>query len=32
PLLLLILILVDKPYKQGLHDKSAKTVVVTVPQ
>ncbi|MEU3610117.1 RDD family protein [Streptomyces sp. NPDC035033] len=32
PLLLLILILVDKPYKQGLHDKAAKTVVVTVPQ
>ncbi|MET9673332.1 RDD family protein [Streptomyces sp. NPDC006482] len=29
PLLLLILILVDKPYKQGLHDKAAKTVVVT---
>ncbi|MFF9910124.1 RDD family protein [Streptomyces sp. NPDC013457] len=32
PLLLLILILVDKPYKQGLHDKAAKTVVVSVPQ
>ncbi|MFK3729624.1 RDD family protein [Streptomyces sp. NPDC088090] len=32
PLLLLVLILVDKPYKQGLHDKAAKTVVVTVPQ
>jgi uncharacterized RDD family membrane protein YckC len=31
PLLLLILILVDKPYKQGLHDKAAKTVVVSVP-
>ncbi|GGR22557.1 RDD family protein [Streptomyces roseolus] len=30
PLLILILILVDKPYKQGLHDKAAKTVVVTV--
>ncbi|MER8044253.1 RDD family protein [Streptomyces sp. NPDC094032] len=30
PLLLLILILVDKPYKQGLHDKAAKTVVVQV--
>ncbi|MEV5969707.1 RDD family protein [Streptomyces sp. NPDC051921] len=30
PLLLLILILVDKPYKQGLHDKAAKTVVVSV--
>ncbi|MFB7517960.1 RDD family protein [Streptomyces sp. NPDC056144] len=29
PLILLILILVDKPYKQGLHDKAAKTVVVT---
>ncbi|MER5962462.1 RDD family protein [Streptomyces sp. NPDC002057] len=29
PLLLLILILVDKPYKQGLHDKAAKTVVVS---
>ncbi|MCK8676657.1 RDD family protein [Streptomyces lichenis] len=28
PLLLLVLILVDKPYKQGLHDKAAKTVVV----
>ncbi|MFB7423799.1 RDD family protein [Streptomyces hydrogenans] len=32
PLLLLVLILVDKPYKQGLHDKAAKTVVVTVPR
>ncbi|WP_225802891.1 RDD family protein [Streptomyces sp. NK15101] len=32
PLLILILIVVDKPYKQGLHDKAAKTVVVTVPQ
>ncbi|MGW2204458.1 RDD family protein [Streptomyces sp. NPDC001774] len=32
PLLLLIMILVDKPYKQGLHDKAAKTVVVSVPQ
>ncbi|MEU7028644.1 RDD family protein [Streptomyces sp. NPDC046275] len=31
PLLLLVLILVDKPYKQGLHDKAAKTVVVSVP-
>ncbi|MEU6620112.1 RDD family protein [Streptomyces litmocidini] len=31
PLLILILIVVDKPYKQGLHDKAAKTVVVTVP-
>ncbi|MFF6843692.1 RDD family protein [Streptomyces tanashiensis] len=32
PLLILILIVVDKPYKQGLHDKAAKTVVVSVPQ
>ncbi|MFF8829824.1 RDD family protein [Streptomyces sp. NPDC015131] len=32
PLLLLILILVDKPYKQGLHDKAAKTVVVSTTQ
>ncbi|MFF0474103.1 RDD family protein [Streptomyces sp. NPDC004284] len=32
PLLLLVLIMVDKPYKQGLHDKAAKTVVVTVPR
>ncbi|WP_030210057.1 RDD family protein [Streptomyces bikiniensis] len=32
PLLLLILILVDKPYKQGLHDKAAKTVVVSAPR
>ncbi|MBT2443144.1 RDD family protein [Streptomyces sp. ISL-36] len=32
PLILLILILVDKPYKQGLHDKAAKTVVVSVPR
>ncbi|MER5306183.1 RDD family protein [Streptomyces sp. NPDC002773] len=32
PLLILILILIDKPYKQGLHDKAAKTVVVSVPQ
>ncbi|URN16269.1 RDD family protein, partial [Streptomyces sudanensis] len=29
PLLLLVLILVDKPYRQGLHDKAAKTVVVS---
>ncbi|MFJ6996099.1 RDD family protein [Streptomyces sp. NPDC003090] len=29
PLLILVLILVDKPYKQGLHDKAAKTVVVS---
>ncbi|MFG3494406.1 RDD family protein [Streptomyces sp. NPDC047928] len=32
PLLLLVLILVDKPYKQGLHDKAAKTVVVSATQ
>ncbi|MEV3992846.1 RDD family protein [Streptomyces sp. NPDC049837] len=32
PLLLLILILVDKPYKQGLHDKAARTVVVSTTQ
>ncbi|WP_190160218.1 RDD family protein [Streptomyces litmocidini] len=32
PLLILILIVVDKPYKQGLHDKAAKTVVVSAPQ
>ncbi|MFE3324566.1 RDD family protein [Streptomyces sp. NPDC059176] len=32
PLILAIMILVDKPYKQGLHDKAAKTVVVSVPQ
>ncbi|MFF8278209.1 RDD family protein [Streptomyces lateritius] len=30
PLLILILIIIDKPYKQGLHDKAAKTVVVSV--
>ncbi|MFI6641609.1 RDD family protein [Streptomyces sp. NPDC050504] len=30
PLVLLVLILVDKPYKQGLHDKAGKTVVVSV--
>ncbi|MFJ5549743.1 RDD family protein [Streptomyces sp. NPDC093225] len=30
PLVLLITILTDKPYKQGLHDKVGKTVVVTV--
>ncbi|MFJ8697573.1 RDD family protein [Streptomyces roseolilacinus] len=29
PLLLLVLILVDKPYRQGLHDKAARTVVVS---
>ncbi|MFE0640427.1 RDD family protein [Streptomyces sp. NPDC058877] len=32
PLLILILIMVDKPYKQGLHDKAAKTVVVSAPE
>ncbi|MER7001262.1 RDD family protein [Streptomyces sp. NPDC000410] len=32
PLLLVILILVDKPYRQGLHDKAAKTVVVSAAQ
>ncbi|MFD7612197.1 RDD family protein [Streptomyces sp. NPDC059828] len=31
-LILLIMILVDKPYKQGLHDKAAKTVVVSTTQ
>jgi uncharacterized RDD family membrane protein YckC len=30
PLAIIITILVDKPYKQGLHDKVAKTVVVKV--
>ncbi|MER5934566.1 RDD family protein [Streptomyces sp. NPDC002054] len=29
PIALIISMLVDKPYKQGLHDKVAKTVVVT---
>ncbi|MCX5378146.1 RDD family protein [Streptomyces sp. NBC_00091] len=29
PLALIVSMLVDKPYKQGLHDKVAKTVVVT---
>ncbi|MFJ6700750.1 RDD family protein [Streptomyces sp. NPDC091272] len=29
-LITLVMIAVDKPYKQGLHDKAAKTVVVTV--
>ncbi|MFE9292762.1 RDD family protein [Streptomyces niveus] len=29
PLLLLILLLLDRPYRQGLHDKAAKTVVVS---
>ncbi|MGR8010280.1 RDD family protein [Streptomyces hypolithicus] len=28
-LIILVMILVDKPYKQGLHDKAAKTVVVS---
>ncbi|MGW1886604.1 RDD family protein [Streptomyces sp. NPDC001970] len=32
PLILAIMILVDKPYKQGLHDKAAKTVVVSTAQ
>ncbi|UUN27138.1 RDD family protein [Streptomyces sp. FIT100] len=32
PLILLIMILVDKPYRQGLHDKAAKTVVVSTTQ
>ncbi|MFC8079329.1 RDD family protein [Streptomyces sp. NPDC057307] len=32
PLLLLILILFDRPYRQGLHDKAAKTVVVSAAQ
>ncbi|MFF9867818.1 RDD family protein [Streptomyces sp. NPDC013953] len=32
PLLLLVLILLDKPYKQGLHDKAARTVVVSTTQ
>ncbi|MFJ6634169.1 RDD family protein [Streptomyces sp. NPDC091376] len=32
PLILAIMILVDKPYKQGLHDKAAKTVVVSAAQ
>ncbi|MET9801354.1 RDD family protein [Streptomyces sp. NPDC006368] len=31
-LILLVLILVDKPYKQGLHDKAARTVVVSTTQ
>ncbi|QDY76942.1 RDD family protein [Streptomyces qinzhouensis] len=30
-LVIIITILADKPYRQGLHDKAAKTVVVTVP-
>ncbi|MCS0639129.1 RDD family protein [Streptomyces sp. LP05-1] len=32
PLFLLILMLFDRPYKQGLHDKAAKTVVVSAPR
>ncbi|WP_381798122.1 RDD family protein [Streptomyces niveus] len=32
PLLILILILLDRPYRQGLHDKAAKTVVVSAAQ
>ncbi|MFI0983553.1 RDD family protein [Streptomyces sp. NPDC021093] len=28
-IIILVMIAVDKPYKQGLHDKAAKTVVVT---
>lgn len=31
-IVIIITILVDKPYRQGLHDKAAKTVVVTVPE
>ncbi|CAL9447581.1 hypothetical protein SUDANB120_02376 [Streptomyces sp. enrichment culture] len=31
PLAIIVSILVDKPYRQGLHDKVAKTVVVTAP-
>ncbi|MEO3978201.1 RDD family protein [Streptomyces sp. CAU 1734] len=31
-LVLIVTILTDKPYKQGLHDKAGRTVVVTVPQ
>ncbi|MER6910601.1 RDD family protein [Streptomyces sp. NPDC000594] len=31
-LILIISILVDKPYRQGLHDKAGRTVVVTVPE
>ncbi|MEW1545881.1 RDD family protein [Streptomyces tsukubensis] len=31
-LIIIITILADKPYRQGLHDKAAKTVVVTVPE
>ncbi|MFD9573875.1 RDD family protein [Streptomyces sp. NPDC059982] len=31
PLALIVSMLVDKPYKQGLHDKVAKTVVVKAP-
>ncbi|MEU9605233.1 RDD family protein [Streptomyces sp. NPDC048057] len=31
-LVIIITIIADKPYRQGLHDKAAKTVVVTVPE
>ncbi|WP_197356971.1 RDD family protein, partial [Streptomyces clavuligerus] len=31
-LIIIISILVDKPYKQGLHDKAGRTVVVAVPE
>ncbi|MEU5160991.1 RDD family protein [Streptomyces sp. NPDC020875] len=31
-LVIIITIVADKPYRQGLHDKAAKTVVVTVPE
>jgi uncharacterized RDD family membrane protein YckC len=31
-IVIIVTILLDKPYKQGLHDKAAKTVVVTVPE
>ncbi|WP_330175611.1 RDD family protein [Streptomyces sp. NBC_01498] len=32
PLLILLLLLLDRPYRQGLHDKAARTVVVSAPQ
>ncbi|MFF4230275.1 RDD family protein [Streptomyces sp. NPDC001820] len=31
-LVIIVTILADKPYKQGLHDKAGKTVVVSAPQ
>ncbi|MFE7131174.1 RDD family protein [Streptomyces sp. NPDC057638] len=31
-LVIIITIIADKPYRQGLHDKAGKTVVVTVPE